>query len=86
MWNKLNSLPLKTKLNIHYLLCVTGSLFIIVSSELQNIYPLLIIGGLILTLGLVFRILLIKCPYCGDGLYQRYADLKTCPKCGKKIS
>ena len=85
MRNKLNALPFKTRLYMHYLLCLAGSLLMMVSGEFRNFYPLLITGALILTLGLVFRILLVKCPHCGDGLYQNHADLKTCPKCGKPL-
>ena len=85
MWNKLKALPFRTRLNIHYLLCIAGSIFMIASSQFRNFYPLMIAGGLILTLGLIFRILLIKCPHCGDGLYQQHADMKTCPKCGKQL-
>ena len=85
MWNKLKNLPFRTRLNIHYLLCVIGALVMMASSQFRNFYPLLIAGGLILSLGLVFRILLVKCPHCGDGLYQDHADLKTCPKCGKTL-
>ena len=85
MWNKLKALPFRTRLHIHYLLCVVGALLMMASGEFRNFYPLLITGSLILTLGLVFRILLIKCPHCGDGLYQDHVDLKTCPKCGKPL-
>ena len=85
MWSRLKTLPFKTKLHIHYMLCVAGSLLMMASGEFRNFYPLLITGGLILALGLIFRILLIKCPHCNDGLYQKYTDLKTCPKCGKPL-
>ena len=85
MWNKLRALSFQARLYIHYLLCLAGSLLMMASGEFRNFYPLLITGGLILALGLVFRILLIKCPHCGDGLYQSHADLKYCPKCGKKL-
>lgn len=85
MWKMLNALPFRMRLHIHYLLCVTGALLMMASGEFRNFYPLLIAGGLTLSLGLAFRILLIKCPHCGDGLYQNHADLKTCPKCGKPL-
>lgn len=85
MLKKLKKLPFKARLYIHYLLCVVGSVLMMVSGNFHNFYPLMITGGLILVLGLVFRILLIKCPHCGDGLYQDHADLKTCPKCGKPL-
>ena len=85
MWKKLKVLPFMKRLHIHYFLCVSGSVLMMASGEFENVYPLMIAGALILASGLVFRILMIKCPHCGDGLYQRHADLKTCPKCGKPI-
>ena len=85
MWSKLKTLPFKRKLSIHYALCIAGSLLMMISGEFQNFCPLLITGCLVLALGLIFRILLIRCPHCRDGLYQKYTDLIICPKCGKPL-
>ena len=85
MRDKLKALPFKKRLHIHYFLCAAGGILMIACGEFENFYPLMITGSLILAAGLVFRIILIKCPHCGDGLYQSHADLKTCPKCGKPL-
>jgi ssDNA-binding Zn-finger/Zn-ribbon topoisomerase 1 len=83
-----NTLSFKARLNIHYLLCLVGAVVMMWGSQYSgpsNLHSILILGILILASGLIFRILYVRCPHCGDGLYQPHADLKTCPKCGKKL-
>lgn len=88
MKRKLESLSFKQRLYIHYGLCVAGSILIMAGSQGSNpslLHPVVILGILTLAAGLIFRILYVKCPHCGDGLYQSHADLKTCPSCGKDL-
>lgn len=89
MREKLESLSFKLRLYIHYGLCVAGSLLIMLGSQGSNpslLHPVVIIGMLTLIAGLVFRVLYVKCPHCGDGQYQSRADLKNCCNCGKDLN
>ena len=36
--------------------------------------------------GVVWRVIFIKCPHCGDGLYGSRIIPKHCPNCGKSLS
>ena len=88
MREKLESLSFKTKLYTHYALCVIGSLTMMAGCAFSppgHLHTIVIIGIIILTTGLIFRILFIKCPHCGDGLYQSHSDLKNCPNCKKPL-
>ena len=88
MKEKIEALSFKAKLNIHHLLCGIGGIVVMVGCYLSKPYTLHFVAWLGLTLiagGLIWRILFIKCPHCGDGLYQSQAALKFCPNCGKKL-
>ena len=88
MQEKLEALPLKTKLNILYLLCGVGALVTILGCTLSKPYSLHFVAWLgigMMAVGLIFRILYIKCPHCGDGLYHQHNSLKRCRSCGKKL-
>ena len=88
MKETIQSLPFKTKLNIHYLLCGIGGIVAMLGCQISKPYTLHFVvwlGIVLMAAGLIFRILYIKCPHCRDGLYQQHADLKNCPNCGKKL-
>lgn len=36
-------------------------------------------------IGVVWRVIFIKCPHCGDGLTGSRIVPKTCPSCGKSL-
>lgn len=36
--------------------------------------------------GVVWRVIFIKCPHCGDGLYGSRVIPKHCPNCGKDLN
>ena len=88
MKEKIQSLPFKTKLNIHHLLCGIGAIITMLGCYISKPFSLHFVAWLglaVIGAGLVFRILYIKCPHCGDGLYQTHARLDYCPACGKKL-
>ena len=82
------SMNFKTRLNIHYLLMVAGAVITMLGCYLSrdfHLHPLAWLGIVLMALGLVWRILYIKCPHCGDGLYGTRTQLKHCPNCGRKL-
>ena len=89
MKQKLDSLSFRVRLYIHYGLCVAGSVLIMLGSQGSNpslLHPVFVIGILTLISGLIFRVLYVKCPHCGDGQYLSHADLKNCCRCGKDLN
>ena len=88
MNHKIQSLSFKTKLNIHYIFCGFGAVITMAGcyiSEPFQLHFIAWIGLALIAAGLIFRILYIKCPHCGDGLYQQRVELKYCPNCGKEL-
>lgn len=88
MKEKLEALPFKTKMNLLYLLCGIGSMITIAGCAMSKNYTLHFVAWLgiaMIAAGLVFRILYIKCPHCGDGLYRQRNYLSRCRNCGKKL-
>ena len=88
MKERIEDLSFKAKLNIHYLLCGLGGIVTMLGCYISKPFTLHFVAWLgiaLIAAGLVFRILYIKCPYCGDGLYQSHAKLNYCPNCGKKL-
>lgn len=88
MKEKIEALSFKVKLNIHYLLCSIGGAVTMLGCHISKPYTLHFVAWLGITLiaaGIFWRILYIKCPHCGDGLYQSHAKLDYCPNCGKKL-
>ena len=81
-------LSFKNRLYIHYGACGAGGIITILGcniSQNQKLHPVAWIGIVLIAAGLLWRILFVKCPHCGDGLYQDRADLKNCPSCGQKL-
>ena len=88
MKERMEALSFKTKLNIHYLLCGLGGIVTMLGcyiSEPYHLHFVVWLGCAMIAVGLIFRIAFIKCPHCGDGLYQSHAKLDKCPNCGKKL-
>lgn len=88
MKEKIQALPLRTKLNILYLLCGIGALITMLGCQISKPHTLHFVawfGIALMAAGLVFRIFYIKCPHCGDGLYHQHNNLKRCRNCGKKL-
>jgi len=43
------------------------------------------VGMLFVIAGFVYRMLTVRCPYCGDALTGRYTLPDTCPHCGRAL-
>ena len=88
MHERFLSLPLKTKLNVHYIACALGAVITMLGCYISKPYTLHFaawLGLALIAAGLVWRILYIKCPHCGSGLYGCRVLPKHCPDCGKEL-
>ena len=84
----LKNLPFNTHLNIHYAACFIGAVIMMLGcyiSQPLTLHPIVYAGMVILAAGLVWRILFVKCPHCGNGLYNCRSLPKHCPDCGEKL-
>ena len=74
---KKNSIISWIVLGIGALLAVIGAM----TTQEYKVNVLLIIGGLIIVIGIVYHLLLVRCPYCGHSLagYRPLPD--ECPQC-----
>lgn len=88
MNDRILSLPFKTRLNIHYAACGLGGVVTMVGCYISEPYTLHFaawLGIILIAAGLIWRILFIKCPHCGNGLYGCRVLPKHCPDCGKEL-
>lgn len=86
--DNLKHLPLKQRLHLHYGLMLAGAVITMLGchwSENFRLHPVAWLGIAVMAAGLIWRILFIKCPHCGDGLYSARSSLKHCPNCGKEL-
>ena len=78
-----NENPKKNSI-ISWIVLGIGALFAVIgamTTQENKVNLLLIIGGLIVVVGIVYHLLLVRCPYCGQSLagYNPLPD--ECPKC-----
>ena len=69
---------------ISWIILGTGALFAVIGAMTTQEYKvnlLLIIGGLIVVAGIVYHLLLVRCPYCGHSLAGYRSLLDECTKC-----
>ena len=71
---------------ISWILLGIGALFAVIGAITTREYKinlLFIIGGLIIAAGIVYHLVMVRCPYCGQSLagYRPLPD--ECPKCHK---
>ena len=88
MKKKLQNLSLQTHVKIHTFTLILGAIVAAIGckiSEFGNVHPVVTIGFLIIVLSFVWRILFIKCPHCGSGMYGVRSIGRYCPDCGKKL-
>ena len=74
---KKNSIILWIVLGIGALFAVIGAM----TTQENEVNLLLIIGGLIVVVGIVYHLLLVRCPYCGQSLAGYNPIPDECPKC-----
>ena len=85
---QLKELDIHTHLLIHravfwlgIVLCVIGCQF----SEQGSLHLVAWLGIAAVLLSNLWRILFIKCPHCGSGMYNTNSFPTHCPDCGKKL-
>ena len=88
MKEKLRSLELKTHVKIHTFTLIIGAVVAVIGAKISSfgsLHPVAWIGLLIIAASTLWRILFIKCPRCGSGLYGVHGLPKHCPDCGEKL-
>lgn len=88
MKKKLQELYLETHAKIHTYLLLGGLVVTGIGtkiSEQGSLHLLAWIGIVLVALSILWRILFIKCPHCGSGLYGSRAFPEYCPDCGEKL-
>ena len=89
MKKELQSLDLKTHVKIHTLTLLLGWVLLVAGGmlgEFGNVHPLLWIGLLVIAVSVVWRLVFIKCPHCGNRLLGARSFPKHCPNCGEKLT
>ena len=77
-----------TNAKIHMLLFWVGVAIVVLStffSKPNQPHWSLWVGVAVFLSSFVYRILFIKCPHCGSGLYGARVLPKHCPDCGKEL-
>ena len=77
-----------THTKIHTILFWVGVAVVVLStffSKPNQPHWLLWVGVAVFLSSFVYRILTIKCPHCGSGLYGCRVLPKHCPDCGKEL-
>lgn len=81
-WNpKKNSVISWTMMGIGVLLAVAGA--VTVQEYKLNFW--LLLGFLVVIAGIIYHIVMVKCPYCGHSLAGYRPFPEECPKCHKKF-
>ena len=79
---------LKTHVEIHFTTVVIGAVLIVIGCQLGefgSLSPLAWLGILTVALGILWRVLFVKCPHCGSRLYSARGIPEYCPDCGGKL-
>ena len=73
---------------ISCLILVTGILLAVIGAMTTKEYKInlcLLIGAIVVIGGIVYHLIMMKCPYCGCSLVGYRPIPKECPKCHKKF-
>ena len=73
---------------ISCLILVTGILVVVIGAMTTKEYKInlcLLIGAIVVIGGIVYHLIMMKCPYCGCSLVGYRPIPKECPKCHKKF-
>lgn len=68
---------------LYFVIFLIGCLLILLGG-LREMTPLVGVGGIVVIVALVFRVLLYRCPTCGKYLDRTKPD-GYCPHCGKAL-
>ena len=85
---QLKELDIHPHLLIHRLLFWLSIVLCIIGcriSEQGSLHFVAWLGIAAILLSTLWRILFIKCPHCGSGLYNVNSFPEYCPDCGKKL-
>lgn len=88
MKKKLQELYLETHAKIHTALLLGGLVVTAIGgkiSEQGSLHPVAWIGIGLVAVSILWRILFIKCPHCGSGLYSARSLPEYCPDCGETL-
>ena len=85
---KLRSLSLHTHFTIRTVITVIGVILVLIAQEAsrKNMTAGMILGLILILIGIIWHILFVRCPHCGNHLSLRRAIPKCCPWCGKRIA
>ena len=89
MKEKLEKLHLETHAKIHTALLLGGLVVTAIGakiSEQGSLHILAWTGIVMIAVSILWRILFIKCPHCGSGLYSSQSFPEYCPDCGEKLT
>ena len=85
---RISELSLQPHLLIHRIGFWIGLILIIIGYQLSpqgSLHLIAWLGIVVVLLSNLWRILFIRCPHCGSGLFGTNAFPDYCPDCGKKL-
>ena len=87
MLKKIRKLSLHTHFMIRTVITVVGLILVLIfqSSNRSNISTGALIGLILISTGIIWHMLFVRCPYCGSHFSLKRALPKYCPWCGKYI-
>ena len=87
MLKKLRKMSLHTHFSIRTVIIVLGLIITLISqaSGRNDIGAGMWVGLILMISGIIWHILFIRCPHCGNPFHMRGGIPKHCPNCGKYI-
>ena len=88
MKRKLSTLGLNTHVKIHMIILIIGMVITCIGaafSTFGSLHPVAWIGLMVIAAGYAWRLIFVKCPYCGSMLLGMRTLPQYCPDCGEKL-
>lgn len=84
---KLRKLSHHTHFTIRTIITVIGVILVLMAqaSSRNDMTAGVILGLALIIIGMIWHILFVRCPHCGNHLSLRRAIPRYCPWCGKRI-
>lgn len=84
---KLRKLSLHTHFTIRTIITVIGVILVLMAqaSSQNDMTAGVILGLVLIIIGMIWHILFVRCPHCGNHLSLRRMIPRYCPWCGKQI-